>query len=102
MYQVTLQVSARKTESHGFFANEDVATYKASTLSGFVTGDTAAQGVVSVVDIDMSTSVEEYQAAQQAVVELNEREEWANLYQKLSDTEKALMSKFAPASIQPE
>ena len=102
MWQVTLQVSARKTEPHGFFSTQEVATYVASTLSGYDANDGNGPvcGVVTEVDINMSTSVEEYQASLEQAKELNQRQEWAKFYENLTDHERSLMTKYAPTSIQ--
>lgn len=102
MYSVTLQVSARKTESHGFFSNEEVATHVAAGLSGYDAddGNGPVCGVVNEIEIDMSTSVEEYEATLAEAAELSQREQWARFYEDLSDEQKSLMAKFAPASLQ--
>lgn len=102
MYQVTLQVSARKTEPRGFFSNQDVATYVASTLKGHDAddGNGPVCGVVTEVEIDMSTSVKEYQAGLAQVQELTRRQQWAEFYENLTDEQRSLMSKYAPASLQ--
>ena len=100
MYQVTLQVSARKTESRGFFANEEVANHFAGTLSGFDDGENGPVcGVVATVDINMSTSVEEYEASLAQAEELSQREQWAKFYEDLTDEQRSLMAKYAPASM---
>jgi hypothetical protein len=99
MYAVTLQTSARKTDIVGYFADESVANHVAGLQSGFDAGEGPAAGVVTAVDIDMSTSVEEYEANLAAAAELTEREQWAAFYEDLSDEQKALMAKFAPASL---
>jgi len=100
MYQVTLQVSARKTESYGFFANEDVANHVASTLSGYDDGENGPlSGVVTSVDINMSTSVEEYEASLAQAEELTQRQQWAEFYENLSDEQRDPMRRFGPASL---
>lgn len=100
MYQVTLQISARKTESHGFFANEEVANYVAGTLSGFDDGENGpVSGVVTEVDLNMSTSVEEYQTSLAQAEELSQRQQWAQFYEQLSEEQRNLMNRFAPQSL---
>ena len=100
MYQVTLQVSARKSEDIGFFANEEVAQHVAGTLSGYDDGENGpVSGTVTQIDIDMSASIEDYQAQQQKAAELSQRQQWAEFYEGLNDEQKTLMSKFGPASL---
>jgi hypothetical protein len=101
MYAITLQTGKRKIETTGYFASEDVANHVAGTLSGFDAedGEGPVCGVVTPVVIDMSASVEEYEAAQAAAAETTGREQWANFYESFSDEQKALMSKFGPESL---
>jgi len=101
MYAITLQTGKRKSETIGYFGSEDVANHVAGNLEGFDAedGNGPISGVVTPVGIDMSASVEEYEAAQAAAAETTEREQWASFYENLSAEEKTLMSKFGPTSV---
>ena len=99
MYAVTLQTSARKTDTIGYFSSEEVANHVAGLQTGYDAGEGPAAGTVIEIDINMSTSVEEYEASIEAAQELSQREAWAKFYENLSDSEKELMSKFGPTSV---
>jgi hypothetical protein len=99
MFKVTLKSSARKSDYIGLFASETVATYVAQGLEGFDSGEGPAAGVVTSVEVNLATSVQEYEDARAAAVEFTKREEWAAFYEGMSAEQKTLMSQFGPASI---
>ena len=101
MYAVTLRTSARKTETIGYFADKDVANHVAANATGFTPKgeDDAVTGVVESIEVNTSTSVEEYQASLAAATELQDQEAWASFYEDLSDEQRKLMARFAPASL---
>jgi|14BtaG_2_1085337.scaffolds.fasta_scaffold00032_33 aminoglycoside phosphotransferase family enzyme len=92
MFLVTLRTGKRSTREIGFFTNEDVANYVAGATDPAYE-DQAAE--VSPVVVNTSDSIEDWRAGLLAVIEQQEQEALAALYESLSAKDKTLLSKYA-------
>ena len=100
MYVVTLQTSARKTETIGHFKSYEVAKHVASGLSGYESEDGPLAGTVEELIVNDAESVEDYKLALQVDAELAERQRWAEFYEGLSPVHKHLIDKYgAPVEV---
>ena len=85
MYVVTLQTSKRKTQIIGYFTNSEVAEYVASQQTGYED----SSGIVDLIEVDESTSTEEYNATTQ---KLKAQEEWSTFYNSLTEKQQAMLT----------
>lgn len=93
IFSVNLQISKRKNENRGYFTNEDVANYVASTLEGFEN----CTGTVAAIEVSDYDSVEAWRAAQAEAQDMKDRENWAAFYDGLTEGQKKLLGRYAQA-----
>lgn len=85
---VKLQTSKRKTQIISYFTNDEVAEYVASQQTGYEDNS----GIVDLIEVDESTSIEEYNAAMTETQKLKAQEEWSTFYNSLTEKQQAMLT----------
>ena len=94
MYAVTLQLSKRKTETIGYFTNEEVAQHVADQQTGYED----ISGTVIPIEVDKSTSIEEYNATMTENQKLKAQEEWSTFFNNLTEKQQAMLTEHMNSS----